>query len=55
MSYWNCLSLEYATEDLFIRVAGITMIAALFELLPLADDNYTVPLSAAVLTMLLLP
>ena len=54
MQYWNCLTLDFATDELIFRVAGITLVAAILELVPFADDNYTVPLSAAVLTMLFL-
>jgi len=54
MSYWGCLTLAYPIDELVLRVAGITLVSAILELMPFADDNYTVPLSAAVLTMLYL-
>jgi len=40
--------------ELFTRVSVISVICSLIELLPIGDDNYNVPLSAAVLTGLLL-
>lgn len=40
--------------ELLTRVSVISVICALIELLPFGDDNYTVPLSAAVLAGLLL-
>lgn len=54
LQFTNCLVLPIAGQELIFTIAGISLVAALFELLPWADDNYTVPLSAAVLTMLLL-
>lgn len=40
--------------ELATTVAAISGVAALLELVPWADDNYTVPAAAAVLTMLFL-
>lgn len=50
MQYWGCLTLP--VDDVLFRVACISLITALIELVPIADDNYTVPVSAALLTML---
>mmetsp|Transcript_3211 Transcript_3211/g.7516 ORF Transcript_3211/g.7516 Transcript_3211/m.7516 type:complete len:367 (+) Transcript_3211:26-1126(+) len=40
--------------ELFTRVSIISVVCALIELLPVGDDNYTVPISAAALASLLL-
>jgi phytol kinase len=55
MQYWGCLELSYTTMELVLRLTVICFAAAALELLPGTDDNYTVPLSSALLTMLLLP
>ena len=56
MSYWGCLDLSsYAGIDLWQRVGLITFGSAILELVPIVDDNYSVPLSAALFTLLLLP
>jgi phytol kinase len=57
MSYWGCLTLpsNMSMEELILRLGVITLGSAVLELVPVADDNYTVPLSAAFLTWLLLP
>jgi dolichol kinase len=53
--YTGCLILPFGLAQVASAVAGITLVSAILELLPwLGDDNYTVPLSAAVLTVLLL-
>eukprot|EP00980_Cylindrotheca_fusiformis_P016681 scaffold5024_cov136-Cylindrotheca_fusiformis.AAC.10 len=39
---------------LLLRIAGISVACAVIELLPIGDDNYTVPLSAAILTAMLI-
>ena len=40
--------------DLFLRASGISLACGLIELLPIGDDNYTVPLGAAILAGLYL-
>jgi dolichol kinase len=53
--YTGCLVLPFGLAHVAGTVAGITLVSAILELLPwLGDDNYTVPFSAAVLTVLLL-
>lgn len=54
MEHWECLTLSYNGIDLILRVAVVSLVAAGFELLPLFDDNYSVPLAAAIMTTLLL-
>lgn len=54
MSYWNCLVLPITGVELVTRLAIIALITALVELIPGTDDNYTVPLSSALLAMILL-
>jgi phytol kinase len=54
MQYWGCLELPFGGSELWLRVAVITLGSAILELVPIADDNYTVPFSAALLTMVLL-
>jgi dolichol kinase/tetrahydromethanopterin S-methyltransferase subunit G len=39
---------------LLLQIAGISVVCSMIELLPFGDDNYTVPISAAILTALLL-
>lgn len=57
MNLWRCWTIPVAMEwtDLVGRLALITMAAALLELVPIADDNYTVPISTAILTYLFFP
>jgi len=43
-----------ATSDLVSRIVLINFVCTFVELLPIGDDNYTVPLTGAVLTQLLL-
>jgi dolichol kinase len=54
LQQWGCLSLGFAGLDLLERVALISAVSGFLELVPIGDDNYTVPLSAALLSMLLL-
>jgi dolichol kinase len=53
MSYTGCLSLPLPLSELFPRIAAISVACAGVELLPIGDDNWTVPLSAAVLSVIL--
>lgn len=39
-----------ALAELVTRIAGITTVCAMIELLPFGDDNWTVPISAAILS-----
>ena len=52
MQYTGCL--ELASPVGLGTVALITAVSAAVELLPWADDNYTVPISAAIMTSLLI-
>jgi len=55
MQYWGCLTLvSSSVSNLAVRCATVALIASIIELIPIADDNYTVPISAAFLAMLLL-
>jgi ribulose-phosphate 3-epimerase len=54
MQYWDCLS-AFDVGNVGVRLAVVTLAAAIMELLPVADDNYTVPLSAGIGAFLLLP
>lgn len=55
LSFTGCLVLPVAMADLIPRVAAITAACALIELVPIANDNWTVPLGAALLTAIFLP
>ena len=52
--FTGCLETTFEPMALALRIIGISVLCAMVELLPVGDDNYTVPLSAAVLTALLL-
>ena len=54
MSYTGCLTLPMSMPELIPRIAAISLVSAGIELLPFADDNWTVPLSAALLSGILL-
>jgi len=46
------LPMALATGEMVVRVAAISCICAIVEVLPIGDDNYTVPASAAILSAL---
>ena len=50
----GCLALSVDAAELLARVAVICGVSAILELIPIANDNYTVPLSAALMSILLL-
>lgn len=54
LSFTGCLELPFAMDDLAVRIAAISATCALVELLPFGDDNWTVPISAAILAALFL-
>ena len=54
LQYWHCLSLSFGGWELLERVTAISVVAAIVELIPIGDDNYTVPLTAALMAMLVL-
>lgn len=55
MHFTGCLTLPFGFAEVAATVAGITLVSAALEVVPwLGDDNYTVPLSAALLSVLFL-
>lgn len=50
LSFTGCLALPFPMADLLPRIVAITAASALIELLPIGDDNWSVPISAAVLS-----
>lgn len=55
MQYTGCLEIPGGLPEAAGIVAGITLVSALLEIIPwFGDDNYTVPLSAALLSVLFL-
>lgn len=50
----GCLQTSLEPMELAVKIIGISVTCALVELLPVGDDNYTVPLTAAALAALLL-
>jgi phytol kinase len=55
MQYTGCLALPaFSVVDIAVTMAEISWVAAVFELIPwLGDDNYTVPISAAIASLVL--
>jgi phytol kinase len=56
MQTWGILALPAGLTmmDIWLRVACICFVSAALELVPIVDDNYTVPISAALGAALLL-
>jgi dolichol kinase len=54
LMYTGCLQSSMEPMDLALRIIAISVACSLVELLPVGDDNYSVPLSAAALAALLL-
>lgn len=58
MQHWTgsttLIASSLSATDLLARVGIICLVSALLELVPFGDDNYTVPISAALLSILLL-
>jgi phytol kinase len=54
LQYTGCLQIALNPTDLALRIVAISIICSIVELLPIGDDNFTVPLSAATLAALLL-
>lgn len=50
LGHTGALVLPMAFVDVAVRVVAISIVCAFVELIPFGDDNWTVPLSAAVLT-----
>ena len=50
LSATGCLASPGSLAELVTRIAGITTVCAMVELLPFGDDNWTVPISAAILS-----
>lgn len=53
-SYAGCLVLPFEMAQLIPRIAALTAACALIELLPIGNDNWTVPLGAAILAAIFL-
>jgi phytol kinase len=55
LQYTNCMILTQSTTELLFHIVIISFVTAFVELIPwLGDDNYTIPISAALLSMLLI-
>jgi farnesol kinase len=54
MSYTGCLTLPLPLSELVPGIAAISVACAGVELIPIGDDNWTVPLSAAILSLVFL-
>lgn len=54
LSFTGCLALPVPMVELLPRIIGVTVACALTELLPIGDDNWTVPISAAALSSVFL-
>ena len=54
LSFTGCLHYTMDPIELAIRIVAISTICAVVELFPFVDDNYSVPITAAGLTALLL-
>ena len=54
LSYNGCLHYVMEPMELAMHIIAISVICAIVELFPFIDDNYSVPISAAGLTALLL-
>lgn len=52
LQHTNCMVLD--VDNVLIRVAAVTLVSAIVELIPIFDDNYTVPISAAIMAAVLL-
>jgi dolichol kinase len=52
LQYTNCLVLD--VDNVLLRLAAVTFVSAIVELIPFLDDNYTVPISAAAMAAVLL-
>ena len=54
LQYTGCLEVGLSSLDLALRIVLISVICSIVELVPIGDDNFTVPLSAAALAAFLL-
>ena len=54
LGHWGCLHYTMENMELGLRIVAISTICSIIELFPFIDDNYSVPISAAALTALLL-
>jgi dolichol kinase len=52
--HFGAFSLELSREEQALRIALISVVAGLIELVEFLDDNWTVPIAAAALTYFLL-
>jgi dolichol kinase len=54
LSFTGCLELPFAMGELTLRITAIAAACAMVELLPFGDDNWNVPISAAILAAIFL-
>lgn len=54
LSFTGCLELPFAIDEVILRVTAIAAACAMVELLPFGDDNWNVPISAAILAAIFL-
>ena len=54
LQHAGCLQIALSPPDLALNIVAISILCSIVELLPIGDDNFTVPLSAAVLAAFLL-
>jgi dolichol kinase len=54
LQYTGCLEIGLLPMDLMLRIVAISVTCSILELLPIGDDNFTVPLTAAALAAFLL-
>lgn len=55
LMFTGCMTMVGTGNILLMRLAAVCGLSALIELAPFGDDNYNVPITAAMLTYLLLP
>ena len=49
LMYTGAVQIAMPFTELFVRIVLISAVSSLVELLPIGDDNWSVPISAAVL------
>jgi len=54
LQYTGCLEIGFSSTDLALRIVGISILSSIVELLPIGDDNFTVPLAAMAMAALFL-
>lgn len=53
-NFTGCMTLPYSMAEMAMRTTLISAVCSMIELQPYGDDNWTVPVSAAVLSQLFL-